>query len=239
VFIQLSSEFLIGYLFAIDLLVIDAALIGLVQGAVVDNEQSIGDIDEYSYQDLQSASRGVISEIESEILANLGGLLIDNVFAGLNADSATPAIYVAACFVEALLSIQSNCGLLVSVGVDSVNIIVSGNSVLALSLAVCDVISVCIRPLSLAVRLFANTTSGILLSGLLLPSASADYVAGSVAQDICVSLGASVAFICSAVLLISVECLVGVVQVYVFTVLSQLYSTLRVWCVLHCIELYF
>lgn len=227
-FIQLSSEFLIGYLFALDLLVVDAALVSLVQGAVVDSEQSIGDIDEYSYQDLQSASRNVVSDVESEILANLGGLLIDNVFAGLNADSATPAIYVAACLVEALLSIQSNCGLLVSVGVDSVNIIVSGNSVLALSLAVCDVISLCIRPLSLAVRLFANTTSGVLLSGLLLPSASADYVAGSVAQDICVSLIVSVAFVISALLLVCVECLVGVVQVYVFLVLSQLYSTLRV-----------
>lgn len=228
VFIQLSSEFIIGYVCAIDLFVVDAAFLSIVQGAVVDDEQTFDDIDEYVYRDLQVAATNVISEIESEILANLGGLLIDNVFAGLNADSATPAIYVAACLVEALLSVQCNSGLLVAIGIDSVGVIFGGNSVLALGLAVCDVVSLSIRPLSLAVRLFANTTSGVLLSGLLLPVAASQYTSSTVAQDICVGAITSAAFIFSAVLFICVECIVGVVQVYVFLVLSQLYSTLRI-----------
>lgn len=226
-FIQLASEFVMGYFMAIDVVIVDVLLINIVCGLVSDDSQIVDVFGyEFSYVDVEDSS--VVSEVAFELLNVIGVYLCDNMFAGYLSDGATPAVFVAMCLIEAIMAMLANISLNISTGLDSFGILVGGNTALAIGLAVCEVLAYGLRPLSLAVRLFANMTSGVLLSGLLLPTASIGLVDAVAAQDVNVSVVALMAYFVSAVALSLGECCIGVIQTYVFMSLSDAYAVFRV-----------
>ena len=133
----------------------------------------------------------------------------------------------------------ANLGLMVASGSSSASVLFAGNDAMALGIAICEVVSYILRPLSLAVRLFANMTSGVLLSGLLLPSAAASLVGAINAQDVSVSIISLLVYLVSTVVLSVLEIAVGVIQTYVFIALSELFSSFRVWYLFYIVFIYF
>lgn len=215
-----------SYFMAVDIVIVDVLLISLVTGLVADDSQTMNDFDEFSYVDVNGSA--AVSEVAYELLNVVGAYLVDNTFAGYLSDGATPAVFVGMCLIEAIMAMFANISLNMSTGLDNFGILIGGNSVLAIGLAVCEVLAYSLRPLSLAIRLFANMTSGVLLSGLLLPAASVGLVDSLAAQDVNISVVALVAYFISAVALSLSECAIGIIQTYVFMSLSDAYCVFRV-----------
>lgn len=153
--------------------------------------------------------------------------LIENIGLGIYADGMPLVVNVIIPFSQGGTSVSSDLMAALLRGIRALELLVLSADVMGALLAIFEAASNVMRPLSISIRLFANLTSGSLVSSLLTPAQAApDLVFGVVYAGLVLTPLASSYCFSFVGFYAGAECFVGAIQTYVYTVLTQLYGSL-------------
>jgi hypothetical protein len=227
------NEFAQGYVFNDVLVLIDAvfAIAGAVvvlqdegfvfELVIVGNEVLIA-------SDRESDLQRDILDLEVEVLSIVFNAVAEVILSGFVCEGSNPFVYVVALFVENLSAVI--CNDLANLCVRGLNfpaLFVRGNSFVAVYVGFCELLALALRPVSLAIRLFANLVNGVLIASLLSPICL-EQVAGAVSVQV-VSVGSVFGLIglfinVSAVIFF--EAIVSVIQIQIYFILIRSYISI-------------
>lgn len=221
-FISLIGEFVLGFLSSNVVVRFDAFAAVVVAGASLINAVTlgVGELGELQSDEFESVVVALESDLEVVAVTLL--LLVDVLAAGLSCDGFTPVLEVILTLSNAL-SVTSDLLGTVGRGLGILALFGEGVNVIDIGLVALEIISNVLRPISLALRIFANLTSGVLISSLAASGSSVGglgsllgFVLGS--NDISLFVLVSVSLVLAAF-----ETVVGVIQSYVYSILALQY----------------
>jgi hypothetical protein len=217
VFISLTYEFILGFIFNLDIIRIDAAALFIGICASISNSEgsrAIGNVNE------RRNSGAVVSEVAAQINSVLGCFSADSIVSGVSAEGSVAGLYAAIVFVQSF-SLAIDVLSVISRGVASLSLLAASSEIEDLGILPLEVLSVSARPASLGLRLFANITSGSLVSSLACPFAFDEFVAGINQVSLDISPISGIILIGVIVCISSAELFVGVIQSFVFSTLVR------------------
>lgn len=222
-FISLISEFVVGFLSSNIVIRIDAFAGVVVIGASLISGVTLGagELGELQIDELEERITNTESDIE--VIGVTLFLLIDVISAGLASDGFTAVL-------EVILTLSNAISLTIDLlgalgrGLALFGLFGEDTGVIGSGLVVLEIISNILRPISLALRIFANLTSGVLISSLATSGVSAGGVGSLVAFVLGVNDVSLFVFIVVSIVLSAFETVVGIIQSYVYSILALQYG---------------
>lgn len=220
IFLSLVAEFVVGYYSVNGSVRCDASSIILAIGSSLLDElcNALAQSSELIVEDENNLNEVEVVEGELELIYSTLSVVIEAISAGQSADGLVAVLNIAIVLVNALALVIDEIGASVR-GIALLSIV--GEDVRAISFALVslEILSNVLRPVSLALRIFSNLTSGVLITALSGNGASCVAVS-SLLASICD--GSNVNIIVASILSIF-ESAIGVIQSYVFCVLAVQY----------------
>lgn len=220
-FISLIGEFVLGYFANGCILRIDSAVILISLGSTLISEltRGSGELTELQADEVDEILISLESELES--VTTFLSFISEVVFAGQSSETFTAVLEIVATLSDAV-SLFADYIAISTRGLNSLALVGEDNRTISCGLLPLEIISSILRPLSLALRIFANLTSGILISSLS-GSAELNQAVSDLTTTTFGSNGIGV-FIALSILLSAFETVVGIIQSFVYFILATQYS---------------
>lgn len=220
-FISLIGEFVLGYFVNGYIVRVDSAVILISFGSTFLSELTRGS-SELTELQIDEADETLISlESELESVTTFLSFISEVIFAGQSSETFTAVLEIVATLSDAV-SLFADYTAVSTRGLNSLALVGEDNRTISCGLLPLEVISSILRPLSLALRIFANLTSGILISSLS-GSAELNQATSDLVTTTLGSYGIG-AFIVLSIFLSAFETVVGVIQSFVYFILATQYS---------------
>ena len=223
-FISLVSEFVVNVYFSNGTVECDTsnAILGLCVTLFDELTSAISQLGELRIEDEVSVS---VFEVCVEVCISVTLIVLDVLGVGFSVEGLSSATFVVATFSDALTLIQDVCGI-ISRRFAGTGVLVESTQTDLLSSCsiILESISEALRPVSLALRIFTNITSGVLISALTI-SGSTTYGSGTLLTTVVDNAETVLGVLGALTSVLTVfETVVGVIQTFVYVALSVQYA---------------
>lgn len=222
-FLSLIGEFVLGFYTSDCVVRFDATTGLLAFGASLISEVtfSAGELTELSVDEFDEIIE--VAEVSIELAIATLSLLLDVTNAGVSIEGFTAVLEFSTTLSDAL-SIITNVRGIGARFEAFVALFSESTSPIETALVVLEIISTVLRPISLALRIFANLTSGVLISSLSSTGATATTT-GLLLTSVCGSSELSLFSLSNVTIFFSTfESVIGVIQSAVYFILAIQYA---------------